>query len=517
MTVSSIADQLDAVDRALASSEAWAEPEAWAAAGRALDRGRSRLGLGLDHTIVALGGPTGAGKSTLFNALVGADVSPTGVRRPTTGESHAAVWSDTADPVLDWLGIRRRHHGEPDARRRDLVLVDLPDHDSTVDAHRAEVDRLVELVDLFVWVVDPQKYADHSLHDGYLRRLAHHGDVMVFVLSKTDLVSDGDAEACRDDLHRRLVADGIPEPRIVSLSVPRDGAAPIEDVVLDAVGRRRAAVERVRSDLIRAIGPVVPAADSTSSLSRRARSAFVDSVGSAAGYDEAGRVAGAHDRHRAVAAVGWPVTAPLRRFRRPPATGWSPPTASPVAGSEIEQGLRRLADDAADGADQGWRRALRDDLAGRAPAVLSRLDEVVGSATVAARPRRWWAVVRLVQRVLAVIALVGAVWVIGTLVADALLNIDTDAITPDTPGAEWLPLPTAVLLGGLTAGFLTGFLAGLAASVGARRVTRRTRSRLRQEAERVADSEVLDPLSDLLDERRRVRELLVETGLVESR
>ena len=36
--------------------------------------------------------------------------------------------------------------------------------------HRLEVDRLVELVDLLVWVLDPQKYADAALHDRYLRR-----------------------------------------------------------------------------------------------------------------------------------------------------------------------------------------------------------------------------------------------------------------------------------------------------------------------------------------------------------
>ena len=37
-----------------------------------------------------------------------------------------------------------------------------------------EVDRLVQLVDMLVWVVDPQKYADAAIHDRYLKPLAQH-------------------------------------------------------------------------------------------------------------------------------------------------------------------------------------------------------------------------------------------------------------------------------------------------------------------------------------------------------
>ena len=88
-----------------------------------------------------------------------------------------------------WTGWR----SSPAARRRaaapelsGLVLLDLPDHDSTEVSHRAEVDRLVRLVDAFVWVLDPQKYADAVLHDEYLRPLAAHRDVMVVALNQSD-------------------------------------------------------------------------------------------------------------------------------------------------------------------------------------------------------------------------------------------------------------------------------------------------------------------------------------------
>ena len=146
-------------------------------AARVAGKAGARLRLGAEHTVVALAGATGSGKSSLFNALAGADVSQVGVRRPTT-VARPPRWSgatDGAGALLDWLEVPRRHAARPSAgvRRPDgLVLLDLPDHDSVQLEHRLEVDRLVELVDLLVWVLDPQKYADAALHDRYLRAAA---------------------------------------------------------------------------------------------------------------------------------------------------------------------------------------------------------------------------------------------------------------------------------------------------------------------------------------------------------
>ena len=66
--------------------------------------GTGRLG---GHTVVALAGATGVGKSSLFNALAGMTLSPPGHLRPTTGEAHACVWEarGAADDLLDWLGV----------------------------------------------------------------------------------------------------------------------------------------------------------------------------------------------------------------------------------------------------------------------------------------------------------------------------------------------------------------------------------------------------------------------------
>ena len=75
-----------------------------------VDRAASRLKLSADHTVVALAGATGSGKSSTFNALTELELSAVGVRRPTTSWATACVWGrDGAEELLEWLGIPARH------------------------------------------------------------------------------------------------------------------------------------------------------------------------------------------------------------------------------------------------------------------------------------------------------------------------------------------------------------------------------------------------------------------------
>jgi hypothetical protein len=170
-TAEDVAARLRALDKVVELGEGRLDNELLDPARELSRRAGERLRLSGSHTVVALAGATGSGKSSLFNALAGAQVSQPGVRRPTAGVAHAVVWGAVgAGPLLDWLEIPRRHHldlsaGTADDDLRGLVLLDLPDHDSTVMAHRLEVDRLVALVDVLVWVLDPQKYADAAVHD----------------------------------------------------------------------------------------------------------------------------------------------------------------------------------------------------------------------------------------------------------------------------------------------------------------------------------------------------------------
>ena len=209
---SPLADRLAALDEAVELARGRLDGPVVDAAERVAGKAGARLRLGAEQTVVALAGATGSGKSSLLNALAEQDVSAVGVRRPTTSAATAVIWgSDGAGALLDWLEVPRRHaiggpspadggplrgpqeaHGD---RLAGLVLLDLPDFDSIQLAHRLEVDRLVELVDLLVWVLDPQKYADAALHDRYLRPLAGQAGVMLVILNQVDRLATAARQA----------------------------------------------------------------------------------------------------------------------------------------------------------------------------------------------------------------------------------------------------------------------------------------------------------------------------------
>ena len=119
-----------------------------------------------------------------------------------------------------------------------MVLLDLPDHDSTEVAHHLEVDRLVGLADVLVWVLDPQKYADAAIHDRYLAPSADEQDVMLVVLNHIDTVPEERRQSMMDDVRRLLDADGLDRVPIFVVSA-RFGTG-----VARAQGRDRPPVRR---------------------------------------------------------------------------------------------------------------------------------------------------------------------------------------------------------------------------------------------------------------------------------
>jgi GTP-binding protein EngB required for normal cell division len=223
-----------------------------------LRRSGERLRMSASHTVVALAGGTGSGKSTLFNALAGANFSPAGVTRPTTKHSHACVWGmEGAAPLLDWLGVQRRHRyarasalDEGESTLTGMLLLDLPDHDSVVSGSAALVDRLVKMADMLVWVLDPLKYADASVHRRYLVPLAGHSAVTTVVLNQVDTLSPEQAADCESDLRRLLDAEGLTETQVLVTSATTGvGLNDLRRVLAAAVAARRAAADRISADV----------------------------------------------------------------------------------------------------------------------------------------------------------------------------------------------------------------------------------------------------------------------------
>lgn len=207
----------------------------------------ARLAFSGNDTVIALAGATGSGKSSLFNAISGTRLAESGVKRPTTNTAMAGYWGDRLpEDLLDWLEVPRRHLVRGDlVALNGLTLIDMPDHDSTELSHRVEVDRLVGLVDMLIWVVDPQKYADAALHDNYLKPMASYADVMVIVLNQVDRLSDEQGRLAVKDLRRVLDAEGLAKSRIVTASALTGlGIAELRKLITDVVKKKSASARR---------------------------------------------------------------------------------------------------------------------------------------------------------------------------------------------------------------------------------------------------------------------------------
>lgn len=478
-----------------------------------VDKAGARLGLGVESTVVALAGPTGVGKSRLFNVLAGAELATVGRRRPTTSAGQAAVWGEGADALLDWLEISRRHRVDVDGLGG-LVLLDLPDFDSIEATHRVEAERVVALADLVLWVVEPQKYADASLHDRYLRPLATHAGAMAVVLNQADLLSPADVAAWRKDMERLLEADGVRGlPLTVVSARTGAGVADLRRLLAERVAARDAAVARLAADLDRVVVPLAAGCEGKArGIRREDHRRLVGALEEAAGVPTVVRAVGAAHRRRGALATGWPFVRWVRRFRPDPLrrlrlsdspqpqvrTSLPPPTD--VQRAQVASAARQLADGAASGLPQPWPRLVRAAATTADDRVADRLDRAVAGADLSSSPPRWWRVAGVLQSLLALATAAGAIWLLALAVLGWLRIEDVVPL----PELEGIPIPTWLVLGGAGAGIVLAFLARLANGAGAKRRARRAGRSLSAGVELVARELVLDPVGRELDVHERL-------------
>jgi GTP-binding protein EngB required for normal cell division len=492
-----------------------------------VERTGERLALSREHTVVALAGATGSGKSSLFNALSGLDLSDVGVRRPTTGEAHACVWGVAgASPLLDWLGIpgdlrfvrESPLDGDDELALRGLVLLDLPDFDSVQTAHRLEVERLLALVDLVIWVTDPQKYADQVIHDRYLRTFHQHRDITVVVLNQADRLSPTDVERCVADLRRLLAADGLAAvPAFpVSATDPRPGVDELRGALEKATAARQAALRRLTGDLdeltnavTELIGPEV----AQDAVDGGTAQDLADTLSDAAGVPAVVLAAGQAYRHRAGRALGWPLARLWRRNRQDPLArlhldrpGEASSLPEPAHAQRAAVGLavRTVADTAGRPLPEPWAAALRAAARSRLDDLPDALDRaVVGTDLGLTRRPPWWRLVGALQWLVTLAALAGLLW-LGVRALLAFLGV---AWLLD-PHVGRVPAATLLFIGGLLAGVLLSLLVTPLVRAGARRAGRRVRRRLRAAVTEVAREYVITPVHAVLARYAEAREAL---------
>jgi energy-coupling factor transporter ATP-binding protein EcfA2 len=158
--------------------------------------------------LVLLLGPTGAGKSTLFNTIAGRPASPTGVLRPTTRVAVVLASPDDQAAVragaLAGIPVDRVRLTGDAGVPAGLALVDAPDVDSIVHANRELADRLVEAADLAIFVTTATRYADR-VPWAVLDRVRERGLPLIVVVNRLPPASS-DREEILDDV-RRLFAE----------------------------------------------------------------------------------------------------------------------------------------------------------------------------------------------------------------------------------------------------------------------------------------------------------------------
>jgi len=150
--------------------------------------------------LVALVGSTGAGKSTLVNSIVGAQVSATGIRRPTTNSPVLACHPDEADwfaenvflptvPRVRQEGLARSGRdgllvlAASEGMPKGVALLDTPDIDSVVSAHRDFAHQFLDAADLWLFMTTARRYADAAVWE-LLEYAKERGAALGIVLSR---------------------------------------------------------------------------------------------------------------------------------------------------------------------------------------------------------------------------------------------------------------------------------------------------------------------------------------------
>ncbi|WP_202233777.1 GTPase [Actinacidiphila reveromycinica] len=604
--------RIEALGELLGLSRTRIGPDELADGSELLARVGERRRLSLDHTVVAVAGATGSGKSTLFNALTGLELSATGVRRPTTSRPVSCAWQpERAAGLLDRLGVapqdRYARYGlrdmsapgpaeaaavaeagagmevpaggpaeEPphrqgrrpervpcppgrggssegashcsvggvaeigddlgDAEEQSLdglVLIDLPDHDSAAAGHREQVDRLLRLVDVVVWVLDPEKYADAALHERYLRPLAGHADVTVLVLNQVDRLPGDAADLVLDDLRRLLDEDGLAVGEhgeagavvLAASALTGQGVPDLRAVLAQIVSERAAAGRRLAADMDRMASGIQPlyVGEGGAGLTDPAREEFVDRLADAVGAAGAGLSAEKEWSSAAWDACGTPwsrlmgervgvagcsrfarkmtgspgrrTDSPRRTEVRPLARGGTVQAGPPrrtASRPVIDEAVRGLSADAARGLPEPWARAVRDAARRGGEGLPAALD----AAAVRARPRAperpgWWSAAAVVQWLLMVLALAGVVCL--TAVGSGSLDL------------PWWPPLVTVAVGGFGGPLVSG-TCRIAARGPARRYGQAAERRLRDAAADCGRARVLEPVAAELMRYREVRE-----------
>ncbi|MGP5410599.1 GTPase [Glutamicibacter ardleyensis] len=519
-----LTEQINSVVTAMQIAEPYLEPEVVDQAAVIIERAETRRQLSADHVVVGLFGATGSGKSSLFNALVGAEVAQTGVIRPTTTKTVAAIWQpEGADALLDWLDVSERHVldsqvlGKDSKKSQDLggglILLDLPDMDSTATDHHQIASRLAGKVDFLVWVLDPQKYADASIHHGYLSELTGQRGNLLVVLNQVDTIADRDREPVTRSLRTLLDGEGIGQvPIILSSARSGEGLDAVREKFAVALKNKVQATRRLRADVDGLLSMLegelavpkvrVPGIMEQSELER--------SIAKAHGTHRIADAVQTSYKLRASTNTGWPFTSWLTRLRndplkrmnlgrgidKPEISLTSRPELSVAENAAVDQSVVKYLNAATEDLSPHWSQSLKDGIREQKTELANEIDIAIASCTLGVEKKSWWwPVTKFVQWLGVIVALAGALWLGGIAVA-AYFQFNL----PETPRVEGFAIPTLMVFVGVLVGIVLGIFGSFINKMVARLKRRKALKNLHNSVGGVVRRFIVDPTAHHLEQ-----------------
>lgn len=491
-----------------------------------LDRARQRGLLGTDRTVVALAGATGSGKSSLLNAIVGQDVAGVAATRPAT-RAPLGVSGRHASDVLDWLGVRERKvllQLAPDTTAN-LVLVDLPDIDSTADTHRAQAERIIAQADVVIWVLDPQKYADAVVHEDFLAAMGEYHSSLLIVINQVDRLGTADEQAIVADLGRILAAEGVNADIVAASALTGRGIEEIRGALVEIAAGKSAAAEKLAADVRTAGSALTEDLIDQGGYPRDLTDIagvdeLVTGLARAGGLSSAAREAAGRYRSAARRATAWPLLRGWGGRARPGSgknsrnrrgadavpsstagvTSYSAVTTDAVAGSYVADSSDAVASSGAVEKTRvalaeftvqatrflprSWRGAVRDESSRQAARLADSVARIIARESQTWNRPRWWGLASALQ------------WLAFAALMLGALGLAAGIIT----GAGGVTLPLGLrraslicLVAGAGCGVVVSMIARAARTRGAQRLERQVTTRARAAIETEVRENVLAP------------------------
>lgn len=552
-----------------------------------LERLSQRRELSTEHTVIGFFGATGSGKSTLFNAIAGQNIALSAPTRPTTSTVQAAIWeAEGSEELLDWLGIDKRVYpqtqalaaegeasdgngagkhnkaggaaapntvtepapglfnrirravggrGEMRTRTGGLILLDMPDFDSVTTTNRDLAARMMRYVDVLVWVVDPQKYADAVIHRDFMVPLAASGAQALCVLNQADKLAPAEVPAVLASLTRLLQAEGteahlLAAPIAVSARTG-EGVDVLRDLLAQVAAAKSLSLQRTDAQLhatasqLRTYaggeGTVLAGAYALDAEQKLVKACYASSQA-----EQVLQAATASYRRTAGQHTGWILTRwmsrlkadPLRRLHlgqqeetkstskaeksagmlgsdienAPELVASSLPPLSAAQKAGMANAVRQYSKQMAARIDEPWKRSIKEAALSREaelPELLER--DMVRIDYGLGRTRAPWVIFNALQWIALLSALAGVGWL--TLIS-GMAYLQIQLPPAPTPEGSPVPLPTLLLLLGILLGIASAGVGRLLTAMGSRYYARKLRGRLQTGVEKAVQSCVVAPV-----------------------